>query len=504
MKKFTGLVVILAALVLGSYYGMGYLTEKKVKESLEVINQSNGLNVQVKEYHRGWFTSMAVLDWHLQIPEHAITSANGQPETVPAEEYQLSMPVKVHHGPIIFAHRKVKFGFGYAHSELALPEKVINQFKNTFKAESIQPKLDLSLFVNYLNNTSLELAIPAFNLLAKEGNGQFSWSGLTSDTNVSSNLDKIEGNLSVDGFSLAKDQVKTVMSSIHSEYNLRKNEMGLYLGDANLSFPSLIITNNEQPIFELNKFHVYSDTNIENGLFSSHFKTSIDKVIANSKIYGPGNLEVEIRNLDATVLAQINQQVNQIQQANETQKQQALLALLPELPKLLSKGAEFEIKEMNFVMPQGKVEGNMLISLPKIESNNPFELIQKIQGNGKFAIPAVVLKEVLVESFRQKLITASQSQPQTLEQGIMQQMQKQTGQANQPVANQPVSTTAAAPNPIQVDQQAQVLADKQIASMLQSGIIIQNENDYILEMKFSQGQLMINNKPFNSEMLKFQ
>lgn len=512
MKKFTGLVVILAALVLGSYYGMGYLTEKKVRETLDVINQTNGLNVQVAEYNRGWFSSSAVFDWHLQIPEHVMTTANGQSETVPAEEHQLTMPVKVYHGPVIFANHAVKFGFGYAHSVLALPEKVVDRFKSVFTSESIQPKLDLNLFVNFLDKTSIELSVPAFKLIAKEGNGQFEWKGLSSDTSVSSDMNKIAGSLNVEGFTITKNQLKTVMSSIHSEYNLHRNDAGLYLGDANVSFPSLIVTNNGQEIFELSQFEVQSDTNIENGLFNSHFKTSINKVVANSKTYGPGSLEVAIRNLDADVLAQINQQVNQIQQGNDPQRQQAMLAILPELPRLFSKGAEFEISEMNFTMPQGKIEGKMLLSLPKENIVNPFELVQKIQGNGKLAVPAVVLKDLLTESFRQKLMAPPS--PQTIEQGIVQQMQKQTGQgpnppaagANNPQNNQPgsTSTPAPAPNPAQVEQQSAVLADKQLASMVQSGIIMQKDNDYVIELKLSQGQLTVNGKPFSSEMLKFQ
>ena len=47
MKKFTGLVVILIILVLGSQYGMGYLTEKKVKEdTVQTKNINHTITVQ--------------------------------------------------------------------------------------------------------------------------------------------------------------------------------------------------------------------------------------------------------------------------------------------------------------------------------------------------------------------------------------------------------------------------------------------------------------------------
>lgn len=502
MKKLTGLIIILVALVLGSYYGMGYLTEKQVKEDLKTVNQSNGLTANLEEYKRGWFTSKAILSWGLHIPEHVVTSADGQSETVAAQDFSMKMPLNIHHGPVIFADKSVKFGLGYAHTEILLPEKFAQQFNNTFSSESTQPKLDLSLFVTYLQNTSIDASIPAFKLIAKQGNGQLDWFGMTSSTSLSPDMKKVSGNITVDGLKIAKGQIKTDMSSVTSEYNLHKTTSGLYLGDASLSFPSLVVTNDDKKIFELAQFDVHSDTNIEEGLFNSHFKSSIEKIATNDKTYGPGRLEVAIRNLDAEALARINQQANQLQQGPDGQRQQALLAMLPELPQLFSKGAEFEVTELNFVMPQGTIEGNLLVSLPKSETSNPFELIQKIQGNGKLKVPSAVVKDLISESIRQKLLAPPQ--PQTIQQGLVQQMQQQAS-----VATGGAPTNNATPPATTIDlnavaQQASAAADKQIATMIQSGVLAVQGNDYVIEMNLNQGQLMVNGKAFNPGMLKFQ
>jgi uncharacterized protein YdgA (DUF945 family) len=521
MKKFTGLVVILAVLILGSYYGMGYLTEKKVKENLKLVNQSNGLSVEVENYNRGWFTSLASFNWHLHIPEHVITTAAGQAQTVPAEDYQLRMPVTIHHGPVIFADKTVKFGLGYAHTDLALPPKIAEQFNNTFTSDSTQPKLDLSLLVSYLANTNIDMSVPEFKLVSKNSSGgQLEWLGMTSATSVSSDRNKVAGNITVEGLRFTKDKTKTLMSTITSEYNLHRAQGGIFLGDASLSFPSLDVSLNDKKILAMSQFDVHSDTNIEEGLFNSHFKTSLEKIVVNDKTYGPGNLEVAIRNLDADALTKINEQVNQMQQGNEQQRQQAVLAIIPQLPQLLSKGAEFEISELNFAMPEGKIEGNMLVSLPKTDVANPFELIQKVQGNSKLKIPAVVLRNVLIQSFQQRM-AAAQQQPQNIQQGIVQQMQQQaTGQpASAPGENTntapatstttpAAATTAPAATPpaneAELTQQATSLADKQLAAMVQSGVLSVQGMDYIIEMSFSQGKLTVNGKPYDPAMLKLQ
>jgi len=48
MKKLAGLIIILAVLILGGYYGMGFLTERTIKRNINVINQSNGLYADVE------------------------------------------------------------------------------------------------------------------------------------------------------------------------------------------------------------------------------------------------------------------------------------------------------------------------------------------------------------------------------------------------------------------------------------------------------------------------
>lgn len=490
MKKFTGLVVLLAALVLGSYYGMGYLTERKVRESLNIVNQSNGVAAEIVQYKRGWFTSEASLDWRLHVPERVVQK-DGTSQTVPAEDYQMQMPITIYHGPVIFSDRGIKFGLGFAHTVLTLPAQYTDKFNNLFSSQSTQPKLDMSFFVNYLGNTSIDTSLPAFKLFAKEGNAQFNWLGMSTSTSVSSNMSEVDGNITIDGLHFTKDQIDTTMSAITSEYNLHKTPTGLFLGDASLSFPSLVVMNKDAKLLELGQFDMRSNSDIDDGLFSSQFKTSLEKIVANGKTYGPGNLEVAIRNLDADVLAKLNDQLNQLQQGTDAQRQQAVLAMLPELPRLFSKGAEFEISEMNFVMPQGTLEGNLMVSLPKGEFGNPFELMQKIQGNGKLKIPAAVVQQLMTESIKQKMMSP---QPSASQQGAVDQVQPQASTD---------TTTQAATSSADVNEQATTMATKQLSTLVQNGVLTVQGSDYVIEVSLNQGQLAVNGKPFNPAMLKF-
>ncbi len=57
---------------------------------------------------------------------------------------------------------------------------------------------------------------------------------------------------------------------------------------------------------------------------------------------------------------------------------------------------------------------------------------------------------------------------------------------------------------MELTQQATTLADKQLAAMVQSGVLSVQGTDYLIEMSFSQGKLTVNGKPYDPAMLKLQ
>ena len=101
------------------------------------------------------------------------------------------------------------------------------------------------------------------------------------DINVSSNLKNISGDFTLDGINVIKDKMKGVLGKVTSDYSLHKSEDGLYLGHAGVSVPSLVVTQEGNPLFDFTLFKAYSENTVDGGLFESHFKTSLEKAISN-------------------------------------------------------------------------------------------------------------------------------------------------------------------------------------------------------------------------------
>jgi hypothetical protein len=228
MRKLVVLVVVLAILVLGGYYAMGAVTEKTIKRNISTVNRTNGVNAQVVKYHRGWFSSNALLHWQITIPERQAKDANGQVQTIPAQNLTLNMPLKIHHGPIIFANKTVKFGMGYGSTDILLPDQYQQQFNNYFMNGSTQPKLNLSMFVTYLNNSQIEMAVPTFKLITRQDQTEFDWMGMNGTVNITSSADKINGDVNINGMQVKKGDSAAILSEVTSEYNLHNTEVGLY------------------------------------------------------------------------------------------------------------------------------------------------------------------------------------------------------------------------------------------------------------------------------------
>lgn len=519
MKKSLGLVVILAAVVLGSYYATGLVTEHTLNKNINMVNLTTGLKVETEDYHRGWFTSTANYNLSIPIPARIIKNDAGQTVVIPAETHTIAMPLTIYHGPIIFVDSSVRFGLGYASTTLNLPQSYADKFANSFTAESIRPQINVNLLVNYLNKSHLQINIPAFKLFEKNGKGQYEWQGMTNDITITPEMYSSKGNLTLNGMSFVKENLNAVLSKLTSEYDLHKTPEGLFLGSANLSLPSFIAKQGTEVMLEVSNFVAHSKSDVHAGLFDSYLDSSIDKLITNNKTYGPGFLKVSLKNLDAQVLARINQQANTLQQDPNQDRQKTLLALLPELPKLVSKGATFEISEVSFVMPEGKVEGNLFIALPNGELGNPFQLIQKIAGHGKLKVPAIVLQTVFKASALQQLL----QQPVALDEAKDAQVPNQPLTNSAPPVNSAPATTTTppttssdatsvqivipAPAPLtatEIEQKATTQAEQKLAALVQAGLLTLDSNSaYAVEFKLADGQFYVNGQPFNPAMMKF-
>jgi len=483
MKRIVGVLVLLVVIVLSGYFITGLVTKNTLKKNVNTLKQANLLSVDLTEYHRGLFKSEAELTWRMQTPEKIIHQDDGRSIVVPPKSYVFDMPFTIYHGPVIFEHGHIRLGLGMAHGELSLPEAYVKEFHETFTPNSIQPKLMLNAFVTYLNKTQLEVGLPAFKLFAKDDQSQIEWLGMNSSFVFSPKHARIQGEIAVDGLHLMGEKLQLILEKITSSYDIYRAENGLYLGDARFHLPMFQLTDKNNTDLKLKQVDVSSTSDVNHDRFESKFHLAFETLMMNDKTYGPAELDMLTKNLDAEVLANLNSRANQLQQVgvNRAQAQQALLSLLPDVPKLLSKGAIFEISKLKLGLPEGLMDASLHIAFPETKTDAPLQLLPSVEGAGQLKIPAAFVKSLLVRSYKQKLLMSP-------------------AHAESLVTEEPAETQVATVN---LDQQATHQADQKLADLIQAGALQAKESDYVLELKLSAGRLLVNGHPFHSGMLNF-
>ncbi|PJD91514.1 MAG: hypothetical protein CK424_06820 [Legionella sp.] len=483
MKKWIGLSTVFAAVLAGSYYGMGVMTERTLKKNINILNQSDGVTVTLQHYHRGWFHSHADLKWTLQVPKKPDAQQNSVKSADALDKiYYIDIPLDIFHGPMIFSDSKLWFGFGYAHSNVVLPEVYEQQFQAVYDKNSTIPPLNISVFVNYLAKTTIQLNIPSFKLIAKAGKSKFKWMGMQVTINVSANKKHLQGNLLVKGFTWFHEGMKGIHGPVNSDFDLSLREDNLYLGTAHLNLPSLVLLKGQQQVLSLIDAHLTSTSDIKDGLYNTALSANINRASFQNRQYGPSSLEISVRNLDAVTLSKMNTKLNESSNYSDRDRQGVLLSLIPDLPALLCKGAQLKMSHLELNLPEGKLNAAINIELPNEQISNPFQLLQKINGEGKITVSPAVLTHWLQQPIRQKIVTKLKSELAAPSGPLV-----VVPQANVPAQN----------------IEAQVIAKtaEKIQELISLGVLTQVGSDYVLNLKFSNGKLFVNDHPFTSSML---
>ncbi len=372
----------------------------------------------------------------------------------------------------------------------------------------------------------------------KDGSSEVNWSGMKGDLRMSSDLNHLNGGYTLDEVKIDSANLKGVLTSMTSDYTVQKTNEGLYVGQAGITVPSVHVVEGAETKFDLAQLKARSESSIDNGLFKTSFKVSFDKLLVKDKQYGPGLLEISIKNIDAAVLARVNDQVKKLDGVSDYERQRQMLLLIPEIPPLFSKGAGFEISTLKLTIPEGDIDGHLSFSLPQSGTNvNPLDMIKKIEGEGKLQVPVIAVKKVLTEFLVQKMTAQTSPQSQIMSQmnqdkpaespadseAAKQTQQPDTTQdattaeTNAPKVSEAspqeqsatsVQTTAssnAVPSPVKDEdkvQQATLEADKKLAALVQAKILVEQGQNYVIEIHLSEGKLLVNGQPFDPLSLK--
>lgn len=465
MKKWTGILLSLVVLLLIAYTIMGFIVKNTLNQNINSIPQNSIVGVKLNDYQRGWFSSQAVLSIKMNIPAQESKDEHGVAKMQPPVNFELNYPLIIKHGPVICSDSGIHLGIGYV---------------------TTQPQSHYYVVVNFFNETWARYAFPSFTF--KGGSGadfaEFSWQGLSATLGTSASLNNILGDWNLYGLNGSANNAAFQLGKVSDEFNLTHARDGLWLGKNHFSLLSASMSQANQKLFDLQGVELGSSSGVTEGLFNVDFSLSMDKLFVDNKTYGPGSLQLAIRNLDADAMASINQRAWTAMQNNQNS-----VLLIPELlsnvPKLLSKGSELEFSAA-VGLPEGKTTATFKLTLPKTDISDPAQLLQKANGTGQVKAPISVVKELITALLKNNNKQQERTTPTS---------QQPTTATSLPA----ISTVTSAPtNP---DDEIQKQADKVLQNLLEKGYIKVDGNSYFVDLKIENQKIFMNGQLFDINKL---
>ncbi|GAA6167400.1 DUF945 family protein [Sessilibacter corallicola] len=459
MKKILLPVVIILAIVLIPPAITGSKAEKELNSLTDLISSNPGYSATWENYNKGWFSTNATLTI-------SFDTAYFDPESSQVIDIPLTFNAK--HGLFLFSDTQTLGLFSY---ELGLREEQSSTLEGILDFDKNQAFYTSTGAMDLTGNLTLNDKISAFSV--SEESNELSFSGYTgSGTYSSSQVLDYEAIIGQFSFSGKEDEIIKV-----SESSLKMSA----------DYGQSIAKNLAPSTASFNTDEIVIETNDGNGKFND-LAVLAELVIADDKKSFDMDFDISLANgvtgeesfedlkfvfgYDNITTAFYEAYLGALENVDSFEDPAQLFT--PEvLDEALSKGMGISADQLSVTLPKGKMSSSFNFSIPP-QSN--------LTGETVLQNPLLLTQAVLVNvniSMDQPL--AAQIARSQMEQTINQQLELQRA------AGQEVTLTDA-----ELDQLIDQSVDTTLATLIQQGFLIENNNLYESVMSFQNGQATIN------------
>lgn len=463
----------LATLCVLSYPGFGWLVEQGVRHQINGIPKQYGMKVELTHFQRHWFSSDAKILWKWQIPAHLSQNAQGQTITISPQNYEKEFPIHFFHGPLIFNHGSVFFGIGHADTHIDWP--LFNNLpdKKQFSADSVFPRIDVQMALNFLYQTVWKTSIPPFQLSSLDKNDQVKWHGLHLFNKIKGKAESVKGKLESPGWEVISKHSGGYfkIQNLWSKYYLSHDASGLMIGDVKLKIQDLKMKKPVGLAYELSHLSIDSSANVDQDLFSTTIQVKLDQWQSNQHYYGPLNMDMEISKVHALSLSHLKDLLKPEENASPSFRQRNIWSVIASVPDLLKHGLAVDLKDFHLVTPEGDIDAKAHLGLDPDTAASflGMQLMQNLSGTLDLSFAQPMLANVLMRMVKDQIY---------LQQGI-------------------TADTIDAAKSKEIERAATERVQTKFAALVKEGVLLRESSNYMMHFKLNQGKLLLNNKQFD-------
>ncbi|MFO1257799.1 MAG: YdgA family protein [Gammaproteobacteria bacterium] len=451
--------VVLLAIAGGTSYLYGTIVENKFKEAVALFNKSDNATLNVTEYKRGWLNSQAKTDVIVHSPKGS------------RPEIHMTFEHKIQHGPIF--KQVSKTGSTWQFAQGLIESKLTSMDKGLVAQTDLQNTgvIDFTTLIGLNGESEISIKGDQFRI-KDDGQGTIDWQGLTGHFNMNSNLDKVKGEVILPGIVLKNKDVDFSLEDvvIKTEQSLGAQPFqDLWLGNATVTIQHLVGKNEKhKPLnLDVKKILLGGVAEAQDNHLRLSGTLNVDQFNFNEKQNGPLSYSLNFNKVSPDALRFL-EALNLKAKENPAMGGLIFIEQMGELARLfLTPRPELAMPSFQLTTSNGVVNGQLQIAVGGEAASNlqaPQAILDSIEGNANLSLPKPILKDILVGYLtpRAPIITPDQPAASTL------------------------------PEPTDLAQKA----DQAIQELVQSGMLIEEKEQYKMNLLFKGVNVTVNGKPF--------
>ena len=383
-----GIAATLALIALALPYWFGLEAEKTYSAMLDQLSRNSGLQFTGKSYERGWLSSSA--------------------ETVirhPQATFEIVAHHHISHGPLPL-DQLLAGGWQFAQAHITSQIQLGAPGKENASA---LPPLTATTTFHFNGAGSVHAVIPPIKKTGEQGQ-LVDWRGMDAEMTFDREWKKFRFDARLPALTLAasEKQGEFTVSNVSLHSDMREGTAGYFFGDGALTIGQLGFSGGAERV-SLQGLELSTSAQPAGENVNLVIRYQLAEMRTGDERFGPGQLVMELRHLDAAALVKFKNEMDAINRGNLPPPQAAMMIAgkaLGLIGTLARKAPELEISRLSFKTRAGEISGRARFVLDGRKadlSQNPMQLLTSLAGDMEIAIPAPVVKQLLAPAIRRDI-----------------------------------------------------------------------------------------------------
>lgn len=382
------IATMLVLIVLALPYWFGLETEKTYTAMLDQLSRNSGLQFTGKNYERGWLSSTA--------------------ETVirhPEASFEIVASHLIHHGPLPLDRvMEGKWRLAQAH----ITSQIHLGAAGKENASALPPVTATTTF-HFNGAGTVHAEMPPVKKTGAQRQ-LIDWRGMDVDITFDREWKKIRLEARLPALILATPgkQGEFSLSKLSLRSDMYEGTAGYFFGDGALTVGRLEFGGATERV-SLQELEVSTSARPAGDNVNLVIRYQLGEARTGDERFGPGQLVMEMRHLDAAALMKFKNEVDGIYRGKLPAPQAAMMVAgkaMELIGTLSRKAPELEITRLSFKTPEGEISGRAKFVLDGRKTDliqNPMKLLTSLVGDVEISIPASVVKKLLTPQIRRDI-----------------------------------------------------------------------------------------------------